>query len=77
MPVLAVFGVGYGFMESLVQLQIVKKLRDIGADLKIALLIVKAVIAVQVCVFVSVHSIAPFVWWRGKSRPCASGGSFG
>jgi hypothetical protein len=62
MPVLAVFGVGYGFMESLVQLQIVKKLRDIGADLKIALLIVKAVTAVQVSVFVSVHSIAPFDW---------------
>lgn len=62
MLVIARFGVGYGFMESLVHFQIFKKLHDKGASLKLAFAAVKAVTAVQVSVFVSVHSIDPFEW---------------
>jgi len=52
MLIFARFGVGYSFMESLVQLQIFKAINEIGAYLKLALPVVKAVAAVQISVLV-------------------------
>ena len=48
-------------MESLVMLQVLKAVHDIGANAMLAFFTVKTVIAVQVSVFISEQFIAPFV----------------
>jgi len=61
MVVIAGFSVFNRLMESLVMLQIIEAVHDVRANIIGAFFAIKAVIAVDVCVFVSVQFIAPFV----------------